>query len=535
MRIANPLLLLKQARESGREGLTLQRRLFAFFIVFLIAVMSAFSLILFSTGVFSAGARESLIYLEGELGHILGSIEKESGTVAVEGVALSEKLAALIERDLPPKGLSRLSGDAERLNTILEAASAPLLAALEKNKVSGAFIVLDATVNPDLPDADYSRAGVFFKNMEPNAINLQSPAIRFLRGPAVIARTLRYDILPQWTMEFAVEDGDFFFTATQTARETDLPVSRLYYWDPVSTLKGDYESTMLLCVPIVGADGTVFGLCGFEVSAMLFKLQNSPDNSTHTRAFAMLAPITGDTLIAADAMFAGSYAAMSSGMSDMLTFSSADHGFYEYADASGKRYTGLHQIVRLYPKNSAFEDRQWALAVMLPQEDLAAYMLEQNRGILVLLMALLLFSLGIAFIISRRYIAPVVKAIDKVKSGVLNYEKTHIQEIDDLLAFLAERDTEEDEDRPGKGTDRASLYEAFVRNIKTLSPAERAVFNLYLEGYDAKRIAEILCLSINTIKTHNRRIFQKLEVSSRKELLVYVSMMKERGGVPGDA
>ena len=57
------------------------------------------------------------------------------------------------------------------------------------------------------------------------------------------------------------------------------------------------------------------------------------------------------------------------------------------------------------------------------------------------------------------------------------------------------------------------------------------VFNLYTEGFDAKKITEILCLSMNTIKTHNRRIFQKLGVSSRKELLVYVNMMKEKGGV----
>lgn len=34
-------------------------------------------------------------------------------------------------------------------------------------------------------------------------------------------------------------------------------------------------------------------------------------------------------------------------------------------------------------------------------------------------------------------------------------------------------------------------------------------------------------MSINTIKTHNRRIFAKLNVSTRKELLVYIDMMKE--------
>jgi len=46
---------------------------------------------------------------------------------------------------------------------------------------------------------------------------------------------------------------------------------------------------------------------------------------------------------------------------------------------------------------------------------------------------------------------------------------------------------------------------------------------------NAKEIAEILCLSINTIKTHNKRIYMKLNVASRRELLLYVEMLKEAG------
>jgi len=48
-----------------------------------------------------------------------------------------------------------------------------------------------------------------------------------------------------------------------------------------------------------------------------------------------------------------------------------------------------------------------------------------------------------------------------------------------------------------------------------------------MEGYTGKEIAEKLYLSINTIKTHNRRIYEKMNVSSRNELMVYIKMMKE--------
>ena len=71
------------------------------------------------------------------------------------------------------------------------------------------------------------------------------------------------------------------------------------------------------------------------------------------------------------------------------------------------------------------------------------------------------------------------------------------------------------------------MFEQFLQNVKTLSQAERNVFDLYIRGYKAQEIADELHLSINTIKTHNRRIFAKLNVSTRKELLVYIDMMKE--------
>jgi DNA-binding CsgD family transcriptional regulator len=50
---------------------------------------------------------------------------------------------------------------------------------------------------------------------------------------------------------------------------------------------------------------------------------------------------------------------------------------------------------------------------------------------------------------------------------------------------------------------------------------------LYLKGYTAREIAQALYLSINTIKTHNKRIYMKLNISSRKELLLYAQMLEE--------
>lgn len=530
--------LFKEIGSLGKNGLSLQRRSFVFFILFLVAVMSGLFLILFSTGAFTVGLKECKVFLKNELGHIAEDVSREFGALSVEGVALSKRLTEQIEKKLDEANLTpaELKTNPGLLEPILSESVEQLITTLEKNKSSGVFLTLDATVNPALSGAEHSRAGLFLKNMEPNVINLASPTIRFLRGPASIARQKNFYILPQWQMEFKVEPDDFFSAAMSAAVDSDLALSRLYYWNPSCTLAGDYEQAMLLCVPLIAADGTILGVCGFEVSAMLFKLKNIPDNTTYTRAFAMLAPMRGNTLDASRALYAGNYAATPSQMNGSMSFKMLGNNLSSYTAPDGAVYSGLHQKVSLYPKNAAFSGKEWALAVLIPEQDLSANIMAQNRRILILLLALLIFSVAAAALISRRYIAPVVGALQMVKTHqVSEYEKTNIHEIDDLFAFLAARDESDNTSAQPEDTTKASaLFNAFVKNIKTLSPAERSVFNLYMEGYTAQEITKILCLSINTIKTHNKRIYTKLNVSSRKELLVYVKMMKERDGVLDD-
>ena len=54
-------------------------------------------------------------------------------------------------------------------------------------------------------------------------------------------------------------------------------------------------------------------------------------------------------------------------------------------------------------------------------------------------------------------------------------------------------------------------------DLAQLSPRELEVLNLVALGKADKEIAQLLSLSINTIKTHLRNILSKLQVSSRKE------------------
>ena len=52
----------------------------------------------------------------------------------------------------------------------------------------------------------------------------------------------------------------------------------------------------------------------------------------------------------------------------------------------------------------------------------------------------------------------------------------------------------------------------------SLTPAERSVVELAVEGLSNPRIAQKLFLSTNTVKTHLQRAYRKLGITSRQEL-----------------
>ena len=65
----------------------------------------------------------------------------------------------------------------------------------------------------------------------------------------------------------------------------------------------------------------------------------------------------------------------------------------------------------------------------------------------------------------------------------------------------------------------ASKQELHAR-IDKLSVREREVFVLLLEGHTLRQIADILNLKYSTINTHHTKLYKKLQVNSRPELII---------------
>lgn len=513
-------------------GISMRLKLFLFLVMLVIAMICGVFLIFVVTGSLNTGVRETQEDVEKELINTSQDITEQFGQYSAHAIEFSKGLSVSIEKKLEMRGLSPsdLKSHPDLLEEIVSGEYERSLFALQRSKSSGVFLILDATINPWLENAENSKAGLYIKNMEPNILSSSSAYLFILRGFPSIGRQNLITLHSQWRMEFDVTKASYFSRPIQEATHHNLALSRLYYWNPSTTLPGVNEEIMLCSVPLIDSKGHVFGVCGFEVSAMLFKLSHMPDNDTYQRIFCVMSPSSDDNFDISQAFLAGGYSVRNIVKKDQSLIVRNNYPFSSYQREDGTLYSGLHKQLSLYPEDSAFAGEKWVVAVMMPDEEISSAVIRANLQLTLLFFLLLAIGIIISYYLSRRYLKPFVKSIEMIKSNDFSeVSKTKIAEIDDLMDFLS---LHKEATQP-KNTEEAKLpstiYDEFVKNTDLLSPAERAVFNLYVEGYTAREITQILNLSINTIKTHNKRIYMKLNVASREELLVYVNMLKEAG------
>lgn len=170
---------------------------------------------------------------------------------------------------------------------------------------------------------------------------------------------------------------------------------------------------------------------------------------------------------------------------------------------------------------------------------------------MLLLLTLLFFI--VCIYLSHRYVEPILQGLSKLKADETELSPSNIPEIDDLFAYLAAKDRLHEEEINRLQSANANVqrereraesalsnlhaagiqeidseaYAFFCNNLCSLTPKEHEIFDLYLESKTGKKIQEILCINSNTIKYHNRNIYDKLGVHSRKDLLKYATLMMQ--------
>lgn len=551
--------MLKKAialwKKRNEKGTTLYKRLLLFFVLISISLVLTFTVLLSLFGITGRQDYAAMSHLSTEISIISDKIDEDFGLISVDGIAMAEEIAERSDEFFQSRNLDadELQEHPELIEPLLQEHMQLLINVANNRYCGGVFVMLDATVNPDAENAENSKAGIFLKKTLPTATSAVGVDIHYLRGPAQLARDRGIMLMGQWHMEYDISGQDFFTEVMQTARANpELELSRLYYWSGRVALKDNSEMGFLLCVPLRSEDGTVFGLCGIEVSDRLFKQVYTPEGGEFENIFTVMAPVCDDGICTSKGLIAGnSYLTGNRWDYDLIV--DGEHDDFDHYEGNGESYGGKSVAIRLYPNGSPYSNEQWSVAVLMPKAILHDAAAGNYSTFLVIVIALLIVSILGSLFISKKYIQPVNEALDSIRSTPSEERKTtSYVEINDLFEFLASKDRQHDEEVHRLYVEKATVqsqyeqaqtyithladermpevdendFEMFLKQLHTLTPKEREIFNLYLAGKKAKEIMEIASINQNTLKYHNKNIYSKLGVTSRKQLLEYAALLK---------
>lgn len=513
---------LVQTIKLNSRSMAMRKRMLSYLVPLIFLLYLILFVILYFSGAFNTVESRTMQTLEAEASTTGSSLAEMLEDLAARGISLSKSLTEVIEECLEENGwqFSSLEDNYSAIDAVEIAAYDQLLWAIEVSDCSGAFMVLDTTVNTSVEYAEYSRSGLYLKMQNVSISRPVSPDVKLFRGSNAVAHAVGTDLYPQWELEFDIQSLPLF----PENNEGESLVESYFYTDSVE-LPGARDKAMYLVVPIYGSESELYGYCGFEVSSTYFRLNMAHKEDSDGKPFTILARSSEDTLHSLYGMADNqTYNHHSNAVKSNLE--TTQYGsFKRYTSEAGESYLGVEKDIYISPNNS-----DWVIAVMMPQSQYDKELGQHSATIAVLSLVFLAIAISAAVLISNIYVKQIHSGLEMVKTRDAG-KKSNIQEIDDLMEYLAQQDALRAPSK-GQSIDTESIDEKklgiFIENVKSLTLAERSVYNLYLEGLRAQEIADSLFISINTVRAHSKQIYRKLDINSRKELLTYARSMKER-------
>lgn len=531
------------------EKLSMRRR-FVLYIITVIAVFLALLLLLLNLfGILNPADRKLSDILDTQLATYSEKIDNDIDKTAAYAISFSEQLEAGIQKymfqnnltfdDLKdnPDANDKLQG--ELYNTVY--------LNMQMSPSSGAFYILNTTVNSKSETPLYS--GIYLKYVNLYSENTANKQFALYRGALATGKNNDLLFHSGWQNECKTdffENSDSFF-ANNTR----------YVLSSVKDIPETWESARYVFVPIHDVKKNIIGVCGFEINNLYFQLAQKPtDNSLGHVVYGLL-NTENDKL-------SGQFTSSSHYVSDFkdASLKISEKNDFSLFDFGADTYIGKTKKIRL--GNNVFD-----VSVMITQAQYNKYIQEGRRNIVLILLVITVFAVASCIFLSKKYVSPILRKIEQIKTSQnFGDDQTKIKEIDDLFAFLREKDNQyeaqlevleeskhiaEEEATKAKAAYERALkeyelvkceieqlsekheknivleeYEYFLCNLSTLTASEYRIYELYLQGKNGKQIAEIAGIKENTLKFHNKNIYSKLGISSRKQLLKFAALKQQQ-------
>lgn len=519
----------------------MRRRLFTYMLALAIIVLFFLACGLFFLGHFTSSEKKAESSLSYQMQTYERQISKYFEDLTRMGNSLSESVALKTENYLAEEGidLESLTDDGKRIYALQEQLFEKLSAEFMKTDCSGAFIMLNATVNTGVPDAELYRTGLYFRR---DPVDETDDKLLLYRGNAAIGR--KNGIMPhrQWRLEFKTDEFTGYEKFSQRASATD----KTPYLTIAASLPDKSERTMNFIIPVTGKNNAVYGLCGFEISENYFK-RFFAQVSAFDHLTCMFFPEVKDEFHVGEGFSAGVFGGYYLPPKGTFNLKHLGKGLVTLSPVDGDS-SFVAKTQRIYVCGN-----ERMLVAAYPKEEYDRAVANNVISVVLLVLLLVCTTFAVCMFFSKRFLRPLLKGLEQIQHQQHKTAKSQFAEIDDLFAFLAEQDRLRDEETERLRTrcdeqsdsleqkqaciDRLAYsrknevspddYEMFKVGLKTLTKTEKQIFRLYLDGKTADDIMEICRIQKGTLKYHNHNILGKLGVSSRKQMLRYATLLKQ--------
>lgn len=464
--------------------------------------------------------------------------------VSVMGVHLSEDMTALIEERV--KDFDALSGSADALEQLEASMLGPLCQHVQQADCSGGFVLLSVSLNPDAAADSFSGLYVQRSNAEHTTSDLL-----LYRGMTDIGRQHRVMPHRKWAQEFC--PADFPGLADQL-EAASAPIERACRTTELLTLPGTTEQAILLSGPMVGADGRVYGLCGFSVNQTYFSAHHAQPS-----AVSSLACVLSDAAEGLDVQ------------RGLLTYPTGDFCFVpdELLEKRSLRggltafvgselsFVGISEPFTVAVGDEAPHD----LTVLIPKSDYDRALLKSRLEDAGVLMLLLFFAVSCCLFYTRRYLRPILRDIERLKdeSGgaqmtfdelqpvsarlrsheqtitVLETEKLDLQgQVEHMQSQVVDTQEQLDDSLAeirrlaylGKKELDPADYQKFLEGYAKLSSKELEICAALAKGLSARQCAEQTGNALSTIDTYRKRVYEKTNIHRVRQLRLCYALMQ---------
>lgn len=529
---------------------TLRRKLFGYMCLLALLLCSLLVAGLFLIGNFTGVRQRVVDTLFFQTERFEKQIDTYYDNLAVMNIQLSRSATDILEDYLSENGLvfSDLNDSQSHIKGLQEKLITPIRHKLWEADCTGAFVMLEAQVNSQVENAATSRTGIYLQR---SSLEGADTRVLLYRGLAQVGKN--HDCMPhrKWRLEFSTE---LFPNYEELKAEAALPLNQSYRITDVVLLSGTDQHVMLMTVPLLSADGTFYGICGFEVNEGYFK-QNFAQHSELDHAVFCISKSSENMILSeSTTLSAGVLNGYYLEPHGSYTLKPFGDGLTEYC-GEDENYIGVTKEIRLCPDVCTS-----AISVLIPKSD---YDHMVSVGMLCTVFLIIVFSLalvGLSLFFTRRFLRPIKSALDGIRKKEYSQDTAYSSEITDLFAYLAEQDRMTEEELYRLRREKADAvsavdelqsrfaetekqnqrlaysrkseidpydYENFKKGLDMLTGKEREVFNYYMQGKGVKEIMAALGVQESTVRFHNKNIYSKLGIHSLKQLLRYAAILKQ--------